>query len=98
MRRRHIMTVRVDDAEKEIIESMAADLGVSRSEVWRRLLVTVAVLYSDNLPFKDALRNMKELEGIHKVLEEQNVTLTLSDALKSVPELGHILNRKGGVW
>ncbi|MFQ6077434.1 MAG: ribbon-helix-helix protein, CopG family [Candidatus Bathyarchaeia archaeon] len=98
MRRRHTMTVRVDDTELEIIESMAKDLGVSRSEVWRRLLVTVAVLYSNNLPLKDSLRNVKELEGVHQVLKNQNVTMTLSDALKSIPELGHVLSRRGGLY
>jgi antitoxin component of RelBE/YafQ-DinJ toxin-antitoxin module len=96
LRRKHVMTVRVDDVEKEIVESMASDLGVSVSEVWRRLLVTVAVLYSNNLLLSDALREIKELEGVHRVLKNGGVSITLSDALKSIPELGHILNRRGG--
>jgi hypothetical protein len=92
------MTIRVDDVEFEVLESMAKDLGVSKSEVWRRLLVTVAVLYSDNLLLRDALQNVRELEGVHRVLQEQNVTLSLSAALKSIPELGHVLNRRGGIF
>jgi hypothetical protein len=87
------MTIRVDDIEKEIIESLAKDLGVSVSEVWRRLLVTVTVLYSDNLLLKDALREIKELEGVHRVLKQENINITLSDALKSLPELAHIVSR-----
>jgi len=98
MRRKHTMTVRVDDVEREVIESLARDLGVSRSEVWRRLLVTVAVIYSENLPLKDALRDIKELEGVHRILKRKKINITLSDALKSIPELGHVLNRRGGIY
>ena len=98
LRRKHVMTVRVDDVEKEVVESLANDLGVSVSEVWRRLLVTVAVLYSDNLLLRDALREIKELEGVHRVLKRDNVNIILSDALKSIPELGHVLDRRGGIY
>jgi len=97
MRRKHIMTVRVDDVEREVIESLAKDLGVSRSEVWRRLLVTVAVIYSESLSLKDALRDIKDLEGVHRVLKNEGVDIALSDALKSIPELGHLLSRRGRV-
>jgi len=38
LRRRNIETIRLSDAEREIIENFARELGVSRSEVWRRML------------------------------------------------------------
>lgn len=93
MRRRNIETIRLSDAEREIIENFARELGVSRSEVWRRMLTHLWVLYQEDLTLDEALRNTDELAEVHEVLKGTNIPLY--KALKSVPELIEILRRKG---
>jgi len=93
LRRRNIETIRLSDAEREIIENFARELGVSRSEVWRRMLTHLWVLYQEDLTLDEALRNTDELAEVHEVLKGTNIPLY--KALKSVPELIEILRRKG---
>jgi len=93
VRRRHIITIRLDDVEKEALESLRKDMGVSMSELWRRLLVTVKVLYADNLPLTKALReDTDELKKIHRILRKSN--MTLSDALKPIPKLIAVVSER----
>jgi len=93
LRRRNIETIRLSDAEREIIENFARELGVSRSEVWRRMLTHLWVLYQEDLTLDEALTNTDELAKVHEVLKGTNIPLY--KALKSVPELIEILRRKG---
>jgi len=93
LRRRNVETIRLSDAEREIIENFARELGVSRSEVWRRMLTHLWVLYQEDLTLDEALTNTDELAKVHEVLKGTNIPLY--KALKSVPELIEILRRKG---
>lgn len=93
MRRKHIETIRLSDAEHEIIGNFAKELGISRSEVWRRMLTHLWVLYQEDLTLDEALKDTDELAGVHKVLK--GVNMPLYKALKSVPELIELMKRKG---
>jgi len=93
LNRRNIETIRLSDVEKEIIENFAKDLGVSRSEVWRRMLTHLWVLYQEDLTLDEALRDVDELSKVHEVLKGLNIPLY--KALKTVPELIEVLRKKG---
>ena len=93
MRRRHVETIRLSDEEREIIENFARELDVSKSEVWRRMLAHLWILYQEELSLDDALKDTDELVRVHEVLKGTNIPLY--KALKSVPELVEILRRKG---
>jgi len=93
LRRRNIETIRLDDAEREVIQGFARELGVSRSEVWRRILVHMWILYQEDLSLKEALRESDELQPVHNILK--GINMPLYKALKSVPELVEVLRRKG---
>jgi len=71
-----IHTLRISPIEDSIITDLAKKLEVSKAEVWRRLLWTVRVLFSDYLLLERALKARNFPEGV-----------TLADALKSIPEL-----------
>jgi len=93
LKRTHVETIRLSDEEREVIETFAKELGVSRSEVWRRMLTHLWMLYQEDLSLDDALKDIDELAGVHKILKGTN--MPLYKALKSVPELVELLRRKG---
>jgi hypothetical protein len=94
MRRRHVETIRLSDEEREVVENFAKDLGISRSEVWRRMLTHLWILYQEELSLDEALKDTAELVRVHEVLRT-GTNIPLYKALKSVPELVEILRRKG---
>lgn len=95
LRRKHVETIRLSDAEYETIGNIAKDLGISRSEVWRKMLTHLWILYQDELSLNEALKDTKELTKVHEILKSANASLPLYKALKSVPELIEIMRRKG---
>ena len=80
----YIMTIRVDKHDYDDITELAEALGISKSEVWRRLLATVRILYSDYITLREALS-----QDVEKVLDKP-----LSSALKSLPELAEVVKTK----
>ncbi|NVM57020.1 MAG: hypothetical protein HWN51_02720 [Desulfobacterales bacterium] len=92
-RRRNILTVRLDDSELVTVKKLANDLGVPVAEVWRRLLITVRVLYDSDLMLGDALRVSESTMGVHKLLKKDG-DIPLYDAIKPIPELIRILEAK----
>jgi len=93
MRLKRNVNFRISDEQHSEIERLAEQMGVSRSEVWRRLLLTVRVLYSPDLTLADVLRNNEKTEEIHELLA-QGHDLPLHEALRSIPELVKIIKAK----
>jgi len=93
MRLKRNVNFRISDEQHSEIERLAEQMGVSRSEVWRRLLLTVRVLYSPDLTLADVLRNNEKTEKIHELLA-QGHDLPLHEALRSIPELVKIIKAK----
>jgi len=93
MRLKRNVNFRISDSQYLEIERLAEQMGVSHSEVWRRLLLTVHVLYSPDLTLSDVLRSNEETEKIHELLA-QGYDLPLHEALKSIPELVEIIKAK----
>jgi len=93
MRLKRNVNFRISDDQYSEIERLAEQMGVSRSEVWRRLLLTVRVLYSPDLTLSDVLRNNEETEKIHELLARGH-DLPLHEALRSIPELIEIIKAK----
>ena len=85
LKRENITTIRLSDEELEAVNSLAKRMGISQSELWRRLLITVKVLYDGKLKLRDALKEDGELKGVHKILKRSD--LTLARALKPIPEI-----------
>jgi len=77
MRRDRIIPVRFNEAEYDIISELAKEMGISKSEVIRRFIWTVRILFSSYLPLKEALIKARGT--------------TLADALKPIPELMSII-------
>jgi len=78
----HIIPIRLSDVEYEGICKAAEELGISKSEVFRRLYWTVRVLFSDKLKLKNAL------------IEQTHPEEPLSYALRNIQELmDEILDR-----
>ena len=92
MRRRHNENFRVSDAELAEVERIAKQWGTPRSEVWRRLLMTVKVIYDEELTLRDALQVNKKTFKLHKFLEKGDIPLY--EAIRPVPELIRILDAK----
>ena len=84
-KRKNVTTIRLNDDELEAVESLANRLGISQSELWRRLLITVKVLYDSKLKLRDALKEDEELKNIREILKRSD--LTLARALKPIPEI-----------
>jgi len=75
MRRDKVVTIRVNELEDQFIVELSKEMGVSKAEVWRRLLWTIRILFSSYLPAKKALL---------KIMDEK---ASLGDVLKPIPEL-----------
>jgi hypothetical protein len=93
MRLRHNENFRVSDDEHREIARMAKEWGVPRSEVWRRLLLTVRVLYDSDLMLSDVLKIDDKTFEIHQLLAEGH-DLPLHEAMRPVPQLADILRAK----
>jgi len=83
--KQHHHHIVVDDGMNKYIDDLCHALGLTRSEVWRRMAVTVRTLYSDNLKFVDAIRDDADMAPIHKALEGSNKSLV--EALKPMSGL-----------
>lgn len=93
MRLRHNENFRISDAERAEIERMAREWGVSRSSVWRKLLMTVKVLYDSDLMLSDALKIDDRTLEVHQLLA-QGHDLPLHQAIRPIPNLIKILEAK----
>jgi len=93
VRFKHNVNFKVGDEELREIERMAEEWDCSRSEVWRRLLYTIRVLYSSDLMLSDVLQVNDETKEIHKLLA-QGHDMPLYEAMRPVPELDRILKAK----
>lgn len=93
MQRRHNVNFRVSDAELAEIGRIAEHWGVPQSEVWRRLLTTVKVLYDSELTLSDALKPDKRTKKIMELLEKIGDP-PLYEVMKPIPELIRILDAK----
>jgi len=90
-RKRHTVTFKVDDYERQIIKDIAEAFGVSMGEAVRRALWVFRVLYDQNLLVKDALKP--------SVFEEENIgDKPLFEILKPVPELSAALGLELKLW
>lgn len=76
-RKKHPITVRLDDVEYAIINEIADALGVDKSEAIRRCIWAVRILMDANLKLKDALVDNPDPEA------------PLIDNLRPIPELGY---------
>lgn len=76
-RKKHIITVRLDEFELSMVEDMADQLGVDMSEAIRRSLYVYRVLYDRNLKVKDAIIPFPDPDQ------------PLYEVLKPIPELAH---------
>lgn len=93
MQRKHNVNFRVSDVELAEIRRIAERWGVPHSEVWRRLLTTVKVLYNSDLTLSDALKPDERTLKIMKFLEKIGDP-PLYKVMKSIPELIRILDAK----
>ena len=93
MARRNLLAIRVSDEELAHVRSMSKDWGVSQSEVWRRLLLTVRVLFSTELMLSDVLKINDRTFGIQQLLARGH-DLPMHVAMRSIPELIRILEAK----
>jgi len=82
--RKHIITVRLNDYEYDTISSIAEEMGCSKSEIIRRLIYTVSILYSELLPVEKAL-TIPVIGGEGK---------SLSSVLKPLSQLREIINKE----
>jgi len=78
-RKIHNVSVRLDDYELAIVEDIARQLGIDKSEAIRRALWVYRILYDDNLKLKDALVRYPDPDD------------PLWKTLKPIPELAHII-------
>lgn len=85
-RKRHTMTFKVDDYEREIIKDISTTIGDKKGEAIRRALWIYYVLYNPRLLLKQALKEDFDLE---KPLHEN---------LKPIPILSHILKLDIKLW
>ena len=83
MVKNHIVTIRLDDEEYEMVKELSNATGASISEVFRRLLWTTRILFSDYLPLREAF--------ISATLDHEP---TLAELLKPLPELMRIVIRE----
>lgn len=93
MARRNILTVRLNDSELASVKKLAGDLESPIAEVWRRLLLTVRVLYDSELMLSDALRPSKRTAKIFRLLKRDG-DIPLYQAIKRIPELLDLLKAK----
>lgn len=85
-RKKHTVTFKVDDYEMQIIRDIMESNDIQMGEAIRRALWVYRVLYANNLKFKDAIR------------EDANLDEPLATALKSIPELSHIIGLELELW
>lgn len=76
MIKNHTITVRLNDIEFDGVSDVSTKLGISKSEVIRRLYWTVRVLYSDKTTLRKALNT-----------DDINCDKPLSTILRNIPEL-----------
>jgi len=77
-----VMTIRVPKEIYQDIELLSETLGISKSEVWRRMYWTVKILFDPKLKMSDALISNRYTKLRNKPLAE---------VLKPLPELLTIL-------
>lgn len=78
-RKRHHITLRLDDYEMTIVEDIAKSLNIDNSEAIRRALWVYRILYDNDLKLKDAL------------IPNFDPNKPLWANLKPIPELAHIV-------
>ncbi len=93
MRLRNNENFRVSDSERAEIERLAKEWGTPRSEVWRRLLMTVRVLYDSDLMLSDLVKINDSTFEIQQLLA-QGHDLPLHQAMRPIPQLVDILRAK----
>jgi len=76
-RKKHSVTVRLDDIEYAIVKEIADALKVDMSEAIRRCIWTTRILFDPDLKLKDAL------------IDNPNPEQALIDNLRPIPELGY---------
>lgn len=84
-RKKHTITFKVDEYEMMIVDELSKEFKEDRSEVVRRALWTIRILYDPALCLKDALI-------------EQDLDKPLCDVLKPLPELAHQLGLEIKLW
>lgn len=93
MHLRHNENFRISGAERAEIVRMAKQWSVPRSEVWRRLLMTVRVLFDSDLLLSDSLRIDDKTFEIQQLLARGH-DLPLHEAMRPIPQLVDILRAK----
>lgn len=87
------MNFRVSEAELSEIKRISEQWGTPCSEVWRRLLTTVKVLYDSDLTLSDALApsrwSFRLVKQINKLGDKP-----LHEVMRPIPELIKILDAK----
>ena len=82
MVKNYIVTIRLDEQEYMMVTNLSKNLNTSKSEVFRRLLWTVRILFDPSLTAKDALTSIVDNSE------------SLGDILKPLPELIRIIASK----
>lgn len=92
-KRRVFVGFRITEDEREQVKRWSKDMGVTSTEVWRRLLLTIRVLYDSNMTLSDALRINKKTIKIYQLLSDEG-DVPLYMAIKPIPEMIDILRVK----
>lgn len=83
MVKNYVVTIRLDAVEMEMLEQLRKELGgIAKSEVFRRLLWNIRILFDPDLPAREALMNYTGSDEP-----------SLSDLLRPFPELIAIILR-----
>jgi len=89
-KKRHTVTLKVDDYEYEIIKDIAESFESTKGEAVRRALWVFRVLYDRNLRVKDALKP--------SAFEGDIGDKALFEILKPIPELSAVLGLELKRW
>lgn len=84
---------RITEREAREISDLSDKMEVSESEVWRRVLMTIRVIYDSDLSLLDALVLNNRTAKIHRLLKRSD-DIPLYEAIKPIPELIKILEAK----
>lgn len=76
-RKKHSVTVKLDDIEYLMVKEIANALKVDKSEAIRRCIWATRILFDPDLKLKDAL------------IDNPDFDAALIDNLKPIPELGY---------
>lgn len=93
MRYKEYVGFRVSKEDREFVRAVAKRLGISESEMWRRLVVVFRIMYSDELNLSDIIKPSEKTMPILLYLDDIG-DIPLPQALRPIPEIMKILELK----